>query len=159
MRHDISVVVDRLVLREGIERRLTDSIETALNLTGGIAELQIVPKEGEPETIVFSQHLSRPSDGKSFDELAPRNFSFNSPYGACSHCDGLGTVFEVDARLVIPDQEQTIAGGAIQPWAGGRSRYFSRLVESICELYEIPQDLPWEKLSKKQRISFCMAGA
>jgi excinuclease ABC subunit A len=149
--HDISVVVDRLVLREGIDRRLTDSIETALNLTGGIAELQIVPKEGEPETIVFSQHLSRPSDGKSFDELAPRNFSFNSPYGACSHCGGLGTVFEVDARLVIPDQEQTIAGGAIQPWAGGRSRYFSRLVESICELYEIPQDLPWEKLSKKQR--------
>ena len=149
--HDISVVVDRLVLREGIDRRLTDSIETALNLTGGIAELQIVPKEGEPETIVFSQHLSRPSDGKSFDELAPRNFSFNSPYGACSHCDGLGTVFEVDARLVIPDQEQTIAGGAIQPWAGGRSRYFSRLVESICELYEIPQDLPWEELSKKQR--------
>jgi excinuclease ABC subunit A len=149
--HDISVVVDRLVLREGIERRLTDSIETALNLTGGIAELQIVPKEGEPETIVFSQHLSRPSDGKSFDELAPRNFSFNSPYGACSHCDGLGTVFEVDARLVIPDQEQTIAGGAIQPWAGGRSRYFSRLVESICELYEIPQDLPWEDLGKKQR--------
>ena len=149
--HDISVVVDRLVLREGIERRLTDSIETALNLTGGIAELQIVPKEGDPETIVFSQHLSRPSDGKSFDELAPRNFSFNSPYGACSHCDGLGTVFEVDARLVIPDQEQTIAGGAIQPWAGGRSRYFSRLVESICELYEIPQDLPWEDLGKKQR--------
>ncbi|HAB59079.1 MAG: excinuclease ABC subunit A [Acidimicrobiaceae bacterium] len=149
--HDISVVVDRLVLREGIDRRLTDSIETALNLTGGIAELQIVPKDGEPETIVFSQHLSRPSDGKSFDELAPRNFSFNSPYGACSHCDGLGTVFEVDARLVIPDQEQTIAGGAIQPWAGGRSRYFSRLVESICDVYEIPQDLSWEQLSKKQR--------
>ncbi|MEM8704973.1 MAG: excinuclease ABC subunit UvrA, partial [Actinomycetota bacterium] len=86
-----------------------------------------------------------------FDELAPRNFSFNSPYGACSHCDGLGTVFEVDARLVIPDQEQTIAGGAIQPWAGGRSRYFSRLVESVCDLYEIPQDTPWEKLSKKHR--------
>ena len=149
--HDISVVVDRLVLREGIDRRLTDSIETALGLTGGIAELQIVPKEGEGETIVFSQHLSRPSDGKSFDELAPRNFSFNSPYGACTNCDGLGTVFEVDARLVIPDQEQTIAGGAIQPWAGGRSRYFSRLVESICEEYDIPQDVPWEKLAKKHR--------
>ena len=149
--HDISVVVDRLVLREGIDRRLTDSIETALGLTGGIAELQIVPKEGEGETIVFSQHLSRPSDGKSFDELAPRNFSFNSPYGACTTCDGLGTVFEVDSRLVIPDQEQTIAGGAIQPWAGGRSRYFSRLVESVCEVYEIPQDTPWEELSKKHR--------
>ena len=149
--HDISIVVDRLVLRDGIERRLTDSIETALNLTGGIAELQIVPKEGSPETVVFSQHLSRPSDGKSFDELAPRNFSFNSPYGACARCDGLGTVFEVDARLVIPDHEQTIAGGAIQPWAGGRSRYFSRLVESICEDYDIPQDVAWEQLTAKHR--------
>lgn len=149
--HDISIVVDRLVLRDGIERRLTDSIETALNLTGGVAELQIVPKAGESETVVFSQHLSRPSDGKSFDELAPRNFSFNSPYGACSHCDGLGTVFEVDARLVIPDQEQTIANGAIQPWAGGRSRYFSRLVDSICEEYDIPDDRPWEELTAKHR--------
>ncbi len=153
--HDISVVVDRLVLREGIERRLTDSIETALSLTGGLAELQIVPRSdgdgGTPETIIFSQHLSRPSDGKSFDELAPRNFSFNSPYGACTACDGLGTVFEVDPRLVIPDEEQTIAGGAITPWAGGRSRYFSRLVESICEEYGIEQDKAWEKLSKKHQ--------
>ena len=158
--HDISVVVDRLVLREGIERRLTDSIETALSLTGGLAELQIVPRPAEgadggaepaAETIVFSQHLSRPSDGKSFDELAPRNFSFNSPYGACTACDGLGTVFEVDPRLVIPDVEQTIAGGAITPWAGGRSRYFSRLVESICEEYEIDGDTAWEKLPKKQQ--------
>ena len=154
--HDISVVVDRLVLREGIERRLTDSIETALSLTGGLAELQIVPRSdgdgGTPETIIFSQHLSRPSDGKSFDELAPRNFSFNSPYGACTACDGLGTVFEVDPRLVIPDEEQTIAGGAITPWAGGRSRYFSRLVESICEEYGIEQDKAWEKLSKKHQV-------
>jgi len=151
--HDVAVVVDRLVLREGIERRLTDSVETALTLTGGVAEIQIVPREegGETQTIVFSQHLSRPSDGKSFEELAPRNFSFNSPYGACTHCDGLGTVFEVDARLVVPDQEATIAGGAISPWAGGRSRYFSRLVESICEEYGIPSDKAWGKLTKKQR--------
>ena len=149
--HDISVIVDRLVLREGIDRRLTDSIETALSLTGGIAELQIVPKEGDPETIVFSQHLSRPSDGKSFDELAPRNFSFNSPYGACTHCDGLGTVFEVDQRLVVTDPDATIEGGAITPWAGGRSRYFSRLVESVCEVYDIPTDRPWGKLTKRQQ--------
>ena len=151
--HDVSVVVDRLVLREGIERRLTDSIETALTLTGGLAEMQIVRKEGDgaDETIVFSQHLSRPSDGKSFEELAPRNFSFNSPYGACSHCDGLGTVFEVDPQLVVPDPEQTVEGGAISPWAGGRSRYFSRLVESICGEYDIPADVPWEKLTNKQR--------
>ena len=151
--HDISVVVDRLVLRDGIDRRLTDSIETALTLTGGVAEMQIIPREGdgEPETIVFSQHLSRPSDGKSFEELAPRNFSFNSPYGACTHCDGLGTVFEVDPRLVVPDPDATIANGAISPWAGGRSRYFSRLVESICKEYDIPADKAWGKLTKKQR--------
>jgi excinuclease ABC subunit A len=151
--HDVSVVVDRLVLREGIERRLTDSIETALTLTGGLAEMQIVHKEGQgpDETLVFSQHLSRPSDGKSFEELAPRNFSFNSPYGACNHCDGLGTVFEVDPQLVVPDPDATVAGGAISPWAGGRSRYFSRLVESICEEYGIPPDTAWQKLTKKQR--------
>jgi excinuclease ABC subunit A len=151
--HDVSVVVDRLVLREGIERRLTDSIETALTLAGGVAEMQIVSRDegAEPETIVFSQHLSRPSDGKSFEELAPRNFSFNSPYGACGHCDGLGTVFEVDPQLVVPDPDATVAGGAISPWAGGRSRYFSRLVESICVEYKIPADKAWDKLTKKQK--------
>ena len=104
-----------------------------------------------------SQHLSRPSDGKSFEELAPRNFSFNSPYGACTHCDGLGTVFEVDAQLVVPDPEATIAEGAISPWAGGRSRYFSRLVESVCKVYEIPLDEPWQDLTDKQRELLLMA--
>jgi len=149
--HTIQVVVDRLVMKEGIERRLTDSIETALGLAGGVAELQLVPRDGDPETIVFSQHLSRPSDGKSFEELAPRNFSFNSPYGACQHCDGLGTVFEVDQELVVPDPDATIADGAIRPWAGGRSRYFGRLVESVCETHEIPTDVPWRRLTKKQQ--------
>jgi len=149
--HSIEVVVDRLVMRAGIERRLTDSIETALGLADGVAELQLVPRDGEPETIVFSQHLSRPSDGKSFEELAPRNFSFNSPYGACQHCDGLGTVFEVDQELVVPDPDATIANGAIRPWAGGRSRYFGRLVESVCENYEIPTDVEWRKLTKSQQ--------
>jgi len=149
--HTIQVVVDRLVMREGIERRLTDSIETALSLAAGIAEIQLVPKDGEPETIVFSQHLSRPSDGKSFEDLAPRNFSFNSPYGACQHCDGLGTVFEVDQELVIPDPDATIADGAIRPWAGGRSRYFGRLVESVCEENGIPTDVAWSKLAKKHQ--------
>lgn len=149
--HTIQVVVDRLVMRPGIDRRLTDSIETALGLAGGIAEIQLVPREGDPETIVFSQHLSRPSDGKSFEELEPRNFSFNSPYGACQHCDGLGTVFEVDQQLVVPDPDATIADGAIRPWAGGRSRYFGRLVEAVCEEYEIPGDIAWRKLPKSQQ--------
>ncbi|MXJ46080.1 excinuclease ABC subunit UvrA, partial [Escherichia coli] len=95
--HDIEVIVDRLVLRPGIERRLTESMETALGLAEGVAQIEIVPRGGEgadaadaePEVLTFSQHLSRPSDGKSFEELAPRNFSFNSPYGACVACDGL----------------------------------------------------------------------
>ena len=157
--HDIAVVVDRLVLREGVERRLTDSVETALRLADGIAEIEVVPRPDEaagaheaeaPRRIVFSQHLARPSDGKSFEELAPRNFSFNSPYGACTHCDGLGTVFEVDPQLVVPDPDATVAGGAITPWAESRSRYYPRLLQAVCEEYGIPRDVPWRQLSQRQ---------
>ncbi len=156
--HDIKVVVDRLVRRDGIDRRLTESMETALTLADGVAEIEIVPPrdaevdaEAEPEILVFSQHLARPSDGKSFDDLAPRNFSFNSPYGACTACDGLGNAYEVDAELVVPNPELTLEEGAIHPWAGGRSRYFGRLVESVCEQNKIPTNKPWEKLTAKQK--------
>ena len=152
--HTIQIVVDRLVLRDGIERRLTESMETALSIAEGIAEIQIMAakdSDAEPETVVFSQHLSRPSDGKSFDEIAPRNFSFNSPYGACTDCDGLGTVFEVDERLVVPNQEATIEEGAIAPWAGNRSRYFGRLVEAVCDENDIDRHTPWEDLPKADR--------
>ena len=156
--HDISVVVDRLVLRDGVERRLTDSVETALRLAGGMAEIETVslPSDArdaseESRRIVFSQHLARPSDGKSFEELAPRNFSFNSPYGACTHCDGLGTVFEVDPELVVPDHDATLAGGAITPWSDSRSRYYPRLLQAVCEEYGIPRDVPWRSLSTRQR--------
>ena len=144
--HDIAVVVDRLVLREGVERRLTDSVETALRLAGGIAEIDIV----SGSKLVFSQHLARPSDGKSFEELAPRNFSFNSPYGACGHCDGLGSVFEVDPQLVVPDPDATVAGGAITPWSDSRSRYYPRLLQAVCEEYGIPRDVPWRELTARQ---------
>jgi excinuclease ABC subunit A len=150
--HDIKVVVDRLVRRDGIERRLTESLETALGLAEGVAEVEIVPRdgEGEIELHIFSQHLARPSDGKSFDELAPRNFSFNSPYGACPACDGLGTTFEVDPRLVVPNPALTLAQGAIHPWAGGRNRYFARLVEAVCAEHGVPLDVPWSALTKAQ---------
>ncbi|MYK77171.1 MAG: excinuclease ABC subunit UvrA, partial [Acidimicrobiaceae bacterium] len=157
--HDIAVVVDRLILREGVERRLTDSVETALRLAGGLAEIDIVPRSADvdgadgaeaPRRIVFSQHLARPSDGKSFEELAPRNFSFNSPYGACAHCDGLGTVFEVDPQLVVPDPDATLATGAITPWSDSRSRYYPRLLQAVCEEYEIPRDVPWRELTPRQ---------
>ena len=90
--HDISVIVDRLVMRDGINRRLTDSIETALKLADGVMQVEILKEKGQPELLTFSIHFSRPSDGKSFEELEPRNFSFNSPYGACVSCDGLGTL-------------------------------------------------------------------
>ncbi|MEZ5381010.1 MAG: excinuclease ABC subunit UvrA [Microthrixaceae bacterium] len=149
--HHIDVVVDRLVLREGIERRLTDSMETALRLGEGLAEIELVPRDGEPETLTFSEKLSRPSDGKSFEELAPRNFSFNSPYGACEHCDGLGTVFEVDPELVVPDPELTVAKGALAPWASGHAKFFHRLLEAVGEERDIDLNVPWEDLPAKDR--------
>jgi excinuclease ABC subunit A len=152
--HTIEVIVDRLVKRDGIERRLTDSLETALRLADGVAEVHLVPKAGadfEEETLTFSQHLACPLCGLSFDELAPRNFSFNSPYGACERCDGLGTRFEVDPELVVPNQDLSVAQGAIQPWSKGHTQYFSRLLESACEECGIDPDKPWRKLTKKQQ--------
>tara|TARA_B100000287_G_scaffold200730_1_gene189531 strand:+ start:1804 stop:4665 length:2862 start_codon:yes stop_codon:yes gene_type:complete len=165
--HTIKVVVDRLVMKKGIERRLTESMETALSLSEGVAEIEIVSGVGkeeeesdleENEIIVFSQHLSRPSDGKSFEDLAPRNFSFNSPYGACSHCDGLGTVYEVDPQLVVPNPELTLNEGAIAPWSSGRSRYFKRLIEAVATSEGIDLETPWVKLSKKHQKTLMNTG-
>jgi len=160
--HTIKVVVDRLVMREGIERRLTESMEAALALADGVAEIEIVSRDGEgsvgasdvdeSRTIVFSQHLSRPSDGKSFEDLAPRNFSFNSPYGACAHCNGLGSVFEVDPQLVVPNPDLSLGEGAIAPWSGGRSRYFKRLVEAVADDQGMDLARPWRRLAKKHQV-------
>src|SRR5690606_27993642 len=143
--HKIEVVVDRLVLREGIERRLTDSLETALSLAEGVAEVELVPREGEaaPETLTFSQHLACPVCGTSYDEPAPRNFSFNSPYGACETCDGLGTTFEVDPELVVPDPEMSIRDGALAPWRTAHTQYFTRMLESMADTFGIDLDTPW----------------
>ncbi len=150
--HHIEVVVDRLVKRDGIERRLTESLETALGLAEGVAEVELVSADGgEGERLTFSQHLACPIDGKSYEELAPRNFSFNSPYGACPRCDGLGTQFEVDPDLVVPDPDATLAEGAIAPWAGGHLQYHQRLLEAICEEKDIPMDVPWSSLASKQQ--------
>ncbi|MEO6628693.1 MAG: excinuclease ABC subunit UvrA, partial [Aquihabitans sp.] len=151
--HHIEVVIDRLVRRDGIERRLTDSLEAALGLADGIAEIELVPKDGDGdgERLTFSQHLACPVDGVSYEELAPRNFSFNSPYGACPRCDGLGTQFEVDVELVVPDPDQTLEGGAITPWAGGHLQYHQRLLEAICAEKSIPMDVPWSALTAKQQ--------
>src|SRR5579859_454985 len=151
--HTIEVVVDRLVKRKGIERRLTDSLETALKLAEGVAEVQLVPREGEgePEVLTFSQHLACPTCGLSFDELAPRNFSFNSPYGACPHCAGLGTRYEVDPELVVPDPDLSIDAGAIQPWSGARGEYFSRVLAAVAETYGFSTSVPWRRLKKAEQ--------
>ncbi len=151
--HKIEIVVDRLVQREGIARRLTDSLETALQLADGVAEVELVPKEGEPqpETLTFSQHLACPKCGTSYEEPAPRNFSFNSPYGACETCDGLGTTFEVDPELVVPDPEASLNDGAIAPWRSAHTQYFTRMLESVANVHDIDLDAPWEKLTAKQQ--------
>ena len=153
--HTIEVVVDRLVLRKGIERRLTDSLETALKLAEGVAEVQIVPAKGEPspedETMTFSQHLACTNCGLSFDELAPRNFSFNSPYGACPTCSGLGTKYEVDPELVVPNPDLSIDEGAIAPWANSSSEWFQRVLAAVASTSGFKTSTPFKKLTKAQQ--------
>ena len=210
--HTIEVVVDRLVRREGIERRLTDSIETALRLGEGIAEILLMPDakgssvgrtaeaaakapaakapakkvskaaaakaaaakaadaaadgladavddghvevSGEDpgeQVLTFSQHLACVHCGISLDELAPRSFSFNSPFGACPSCNGLGTRFEVDPELVVPNPDLSLAQGAIGPWAGARTEYFSRVLKAVAEASGFSLDKPWSKLTNAQR--------
>ena len=162
--HTIEVVVDRLVVKKGLERRLTDSLETALKLADGVAEVQMVRRDGEgvggaedggaDDTLTFSQHLACPNGHGSFEELAPRNFSFNSPYGACETCDGLGTRFEVDPELIVPNPDLSIEEGAISPWAGGNSQYFKRLLESVSAALDVDPATPWSKLTKKHQQAF-----
>jgi excinuclease ABC subunit A len=165
--HTIEVVVDRLIRRQGIRERLTESIETALELTGGTAEVLVqapgraamgtagaggdAEEAEEAEAITFSQHLACTHCGLSFEELAPRNFSFNSPYGACPTCVGLGTRFEVDPELVVPDPGLSIEGGAIVPWANARSEYFSGILAGLAEVGGFSVDTPWRRLRAKDR--------
>ena len=152
--HTIEVVVDRLVRRAGIERRLTDSLETALRLAEGVAEVEIVPRDGddtEPELLTFSEHLACSNCGISFEELAPRNFSFNSPYGASERCDGLGTRYEVDPELAVPDDDLSISDGAIAPWSGFRSQYFDRVLQAVADEFGFSVDTPWRRLRKGDR--------
>ncbi len=151
--HTIEVVVDRLVRRDDIRQRLTESMETALRLTDGIAEIGVIAEDGSEELITFSEHLACTFCGLSFEEPAPRNFSFNSPYGACPACDGLGTQFEVDPDLVVPDPTRSLAEGAISPWIGGRSRWFDRMLEAVADEYGFSVDTRWEKLRAKDRKS------
>jgi excinuclease ABC subunit A len=144
-KHDIEVVVDRLVAKQGIRRRVADSIEQALGLAEGIAQIA-VQTDGKEEVVTFSQKLACTYDGISFDELAPRNFSFNSPYGACATCDGLGTRLEVDPELVVPDSDLSVRAGAIAPWSSSRLEYWDRLLEAVAEAHGFSVEAPWRQL-------------
>src|SRR5690606_8714400 len=151
-KHDISVVVDRLTVKESAAKRLTDSVETALKLAGGTIVLDFVdlPADDPEREKVFSEHLYCPFDDLSFEELEPRSFSFNSPYGACPDCAGLGTRMEVDPELIVPDPEKTLADGAISPWSGGHAaEYFGRLMQAVGDAMGFTLDTPWERLPKK----------
>ena len=150
--HSIDIIVDRLVRRDDIDRRLTDSLETALKLADGVAGVELVGKDGEEsETLTFSQHLACPKCDSSFDEPAPRNFSFNSPYGACENCDGLGTKFEVDPELVIPDPSMSLRDGALAPWRSAHTQYFHRMLVALAEQEDIDIDKPWSKVPAKHQ--------
>ena len=144
-KHTIEVVVDRLSVKESARRRLTDSVETALGLSGGVVVLDFVdlPESGPHRERMYSEHLACLYDDLSFEELEPRSFSFNSPWGACPDCTGLGTRLEVDPELVVPDPDKTLAEGAIGPWSGGHvSDYFIRLIEALGRCHGVQRRHP-----------------
>ncbi len=145
-RHDIDVVVDRLVVREGMETRLADSLRTALDLADGIAVLETAPREGDPERITFSENFACPVSGFTIPEIEPRLFSFNAPFGACPDCDGLGVELFFDERLVVPDQTLKLYDGALAPWRKGKSPYFLQTIEAIARHYEFDKNTPWKDL-------------
>jgi excinuclease ABC subunit A len=181
-KHDISVVVDRLVMRHDVRKRLADSIETAVGLAEGLVEIeavgsakqreegehatgakgtrapsgQIVPGVApEPGTIfTFSERFACPEHGPSLVELEPRIFSFNSPHGACDRCTGLGSMMEIDPELLVPDPSLSIGEGAIAPWANSASNYYEQMTEAIAEMYDIDLDAPWDELLESQRAVF-----
>jgi excinuclease ABC subunit A len=148
-KHTIEVIVDRLTVKESAKRRLTDSVETALGLAGGLVVLDFIDlPEGDPlRERTFSEHLACIDDGLSFEALEPRSFSFNSPFGACPECTGIGTRKEVDPDLVVPDPQKSLGEGAIAPWAGSMSNeYFQRLLGGLADMIGFSMKTPWEEL-------------
>ncbi|NLU74699.1 excinuclease ABC subunit UvrA [Streptomyces sp. HNM0575] len=153
-KHTIEVVVDRLTVKESAKRRLTDSVETALGLSGGMVILDFVDlDEDDPQRErMFSEHLYCPYDDLSFEELEPRTFSFNSPFGACPDCTGIGTRMEVDPELIVPDEEKSLDEGALHPWSHGHTRdYFGRLIGALADALGFRTDIPWAGLPQRAK--------
>ena len=153
-KHDIEAIVDRLAVKDTARRRLTDSVETALGLSGGVVILDFIdlPETDQHRERMYSEHLACLYDDLSFDELEPRSFSFNSPWGACPECTGLGTKLEVDPELIVPDVSKSLAGGALSPWSSGQlSDYFVRLIEALGQTIGFRMDTPWSRLPAAAR--------
>ncbi|MCG3267503.1 excinuclease ABC subunit UvrA [Yoonia sp. I 8.24] len=148
-RHNIDVVVDRIVVREGLETRLADSFRTALDLADGITVLETAPAEGDPERITFSENFACPVSGFTIPSIEPRLFSFNAPFGACPSCDGLGVELYFDEKLCVPDATLKIADGAIAPWRKGKSPYFLQTIEAIAKHYGFNKNARWKDLDPK----------
>ncbi len=156
VKHDISIVVDRIILNSKIGNRLADSVETALNLSNGLLiveyENETIPKKlRKTETITFSSKFSCPESGFTIEEIEPRLFSFNSPFGACEECEGIGSNLNVDPGLVVPDEKKSLQDGAILPWSKSTSLYYAQTLSSIAKHYKFSLETPWKNLPKKIR--------
>ena len=153
-KHDISIIVDRIVINSSIGNRLADSVETALNLSGGLLNVEYedetLPKKfRKKESITFSSKFSCPESGFTIEEIEPRLFSFNSPYGACEECEGIGHNLNVDPNLVVPNDKKSLQDGAIEPWAKSTSLYYVQTLASLAKHYKFSMSEPWKKIPKK----------
>ncbi len=152
VRHDISVIVDRLVMKEGVRRRLSDSVETALSEGRGLVVIDVYAADGDsPTSLLFSENLACPEHGVSLPEMAPRIFSFNSPHGACEMCGGLGARREIDPALVVGDPSLSLAEGVLLPWSGSGSRYYEQIMKAVAERYGFDLSTPWRDLPPEAR--------
>ncbi|MHB1207722.1 MAG: UvrA family protein, partial [Rhodospirillaceae bacterium] len=153
LKHDIEVVIDRVVVKDGIQSRLADSLEIALGLADGIAFAENADVKGEAARTVFSAKFACPVSGFTIDEIEPRLFSFNNPFGACPACDGLGVKMLFDPMLVVPDPDLSIEEGAVAPWAssGAPSPYYMQALKGVLRHYGAKADVPWKKLPAKVR--------
>jgi excinuclease ABC subunit A len=153
-KHDISIVVDRLVMKADLRRRLSESVEAAAGLAAGLIEVEIIGGAQEGETLLFSEQFACLNCGTSIPELEPRIFSFNSPHGACDRCHGLGFQRVIDPELVVPDPTLSLAEGALQPWNRGVTAYWRRLIASVAESYGVDVEKPWAKLKQGEKEVF-----
>src|SRR6266513_2073800 len=163
-KHDIGVVVDRLMMRPDLRKRLADSIETAVGIAEGMVEVELVPQEGggsgtevpptAAEVRTYSERFACLHCGTSMPELEPRMFSFNSPHGACPRCTGLGSQMEIDHELIVPDPSLSLSEGAILPWSTTDSNYYDQMTQAIAERYEVDMDEPWEDLPEDMQDAF-----